>query len=529
MNETLKSLTRQLAEFWKKQSRKMKTVYISSIVGIILLSLVLAMVLNQSNLVVLYTGLDTAESNEIMARLSEMDIAATMDQNSTIYVPKESEASLKMQLSVEGYPKSALSYDIFTENTDFLTTDFEKSQYLIFQLQDRLQAAILYLNQISSAVVTLNIPDQDSYVLQDDKIAASASVLVKLKGGEELTSGQVKGIVQLVTKSVPGLETENVSLIDGEGNQLNSDDGGTGLDAVTRLELEKQADERIKAKINTILQPVFGADGYTVAVNSTLDFDQMISEEITYSPVVGNTGIVSKEDKTNEIQGGTATDAATGVAGTEANADVPTYETTTGAEGADYSNSTYSAEYLVNQIKKQIQNDGGSIKSLMVAVVIDQADMTAEQKTELTNMIAYAAGTTSENVALTNMAFAPVTPPEETVEPTGIGALIPAGMEWLLYVIGGAALLFIILIIIIILLVKKNSKKNKSSSAGSKHDNQNEAVMQTHELKPLEIIPGAIPLSETREQVLKKEIGDFSSNNPEIVAQLIRTWLKGDR
>jgi len=33
---------------------------------------------------------------------------------------------------------------------------------------------------------------------------------------------------------------------------------------------------------------------------------------------------------------------------------------------------------------------------------------------------------------------------------------------------------------------------------------------------------------ESKEQVLKKEIKEFSSSNPEIVAQLLRTWLKGD-
>ena len=32
----------------------------------------------------------------------------------------------------------------------------------------------------------------------------------------------------------------------------------------------------------------------------------------------------------------------------------------------------------------------------------------------------------------------------------------------------------------------------------------------------------------SRDALLKKEIRDFSTSNPEIVAQLIRTWMKGD-
>ena len=34
--------------------------------------------------------------------------------------------------------------------------------------------------------------------------------------------------------------------------------------------------------------------------------------------------------------------------------------------------------------------------------------------------------------------------------------------------------------------------------------------------------------TETREDVLKREIREFSKTNPEIVAQLIRNWMRGD-
>ena len=33
---------------------------------------------------------------------------------------------------------------------------------------------------------------------------------------------------------------------------------------------------------------------------------------------------------------------------------------------------------------------------------------------------------------------------------------------------------------------------------------------------------------ETREAILKREIREFSKTNPEIVAQLIRTWMRND-
>jgi flagellar biosynthesis/type III secretory pathway M-ring protein FliF/YscJ len=38
--------------------------------------------------------------------------------------------------------------------------------------------------------------------------------------------------------------------------------------------------------------------------------------------------------------------------------------------------------------------------------------------------------------------------------------------------------------------------------------------------------PGGIVFNETREQGLKKQIKELSSSNPDIVAQLLRTWIK---
>ena len=37
-----------------------------------------------------------------------------------------------------------------------------------------------------------------------------------------------------------------------------------------------------------------------------------------------------------------------------------------------------------------------------------------------------------------------------------------------------------------------------------------------------------IILNETKEQSMKKQIKDFSAGSPDIVAQLIRTWIKED-
>jgi flagellar biosynthesis/type III secretory pathway M-ring protein FliF/YscJ len=41
-------------------------------------------------------------------------------------------------------------------------------------------------------------------------------------------------------------------------------------------------------------------------------------------------------------------------------------------------------------------------------------------------------------------------------------------------------------------------------------------------------IQDGIKVQETEEQAIKKQLKDFTQTNPEIVSQLIRTWLKGE-
>ena len=41
-------------------------------------------------------------------------------------------------------------------------------------------------------------------------------------------------------------------------------------------------------------------------------------------------------------------------------------------------------------------------------------------------------------------------------------------------------------------------------------------------------IPDEIVLSETREQGLKRQVREFTAGNPEVVATLIRGWMKED-
>ena len=92
--------------------------------------------------------------------------------------------------------------------------------------------------------------------------------------------------------------------------------------------------------------------------------------------------------------------------------------------------------------------------------------------------------------------------------------------ELLIY--GGIALIAIsILLIILILVLRKRKKKKALDNAAITSDTDSSEYSWAD-------IQDGIKVQETEEQAIKKQLKDFTKTNPEIVSQLIRTWIKGD-
>ncbi len=502
----------RITQAFGKKNKKTKVAVITLIVAFFAVCVIAAVLMNSGEYVELYNGLSSSEAGEVAAQLSEMDTDFRVQSDGSILVPKEQESTLKMTLAEKGYPQSTLNYDIFTGNSSFMTTDYEKREYLLFQLQNRLQDAITTLDSIESAIVTISLPEEDSFVLQEDKTPATASVVLNLETGAELTSEQVKGIETLVSRSVPDLANENVVLVDGKGNILNdqvSDDADSS--GYTRLDLESTINQTLESKITKILEPVFGLGSIRVAVNASVEINKSVSEETTYTPTVEDGGVISKQSKTKSSG---STQTAEGTPGTDTNSEVPTYPQADDASGSQSNSESTDTEYLVNQLREQVEHDGYEIKDISAAVLVNSKELSEEQTQILREMVASSSGISVEKITLTNAEFAlgnssaSFGNEEEESDNRQILLYVGIGVGALLILIAG------------ILLVTKKSKKKED-------EEEEETGVYSPKIRArVEQMPGEIVLNETREQGLKKQIREFTSSSPEVVAQLIRTWLK---
>lgn len=520
LKERINNLKAKLLEINNKYSKKTKILVAAILVVIIVFAFVVAAILNNKSYETLYTNLNEQEASEIIAKLQEDGVADFKYKDGVILVPEKQVDQLRATLTVEGYPKSGMNYDVFKSNIDLMSTDFEKREFKIFDLQERLASTIRLFEGVKSATVQIAVGEDKKYVKETDKVDSSAVVTVIMKEGGSPTEEQVKGIQRLVARSVPGMTLENVSVIDGEGREVSASGDVTQSSATElKLRLEREIEDSVKAKLLGLLSAMYGEDNVRVVVKCSADVDKKISEIINYTPSTDdNKGVIDREVTGQEV----ITDGGQvgGIPGTETNATIPQYPNITVDGNQIYYNNARDYDYLVNQMKQQIQSDAGTQTDLTIAIAVDNNDLTAQRRADLMDLVAKGAGIdptiADQKIAIFNTEFY-----EEGEAPTTWNGLLDyiKNSKYGKFIVIGLVVLLLLLILIGVLLAKRKKKEIEEVLA-------EEEVLTEVEGEPL-IDINSEDVKPTREKELRDQIREFSDQNPEIAAQLIKSWLRG--
>ncbi|KNZ41756.1 flagellar basal-body MS-ring/collar protein FliF [Acetobacterium bakii] len=516
MNEKIKAFLNGIKEFWTGISKQTKGLIVGGLVVVLVGAIALTFLLNVKDYVPIFDDLSVEESTEILAQLKTMSADVKIDSTGAIMVPKEDESKIRMELATAGYPKNGLSYYVIKDNSNMLSTDYERKQYENMQLQERIGASIETLDGIKDAVVTISEPTENVFYLQETEMS-TASVIIHLYPGNTLTESQVLGIQNLVAKSVSGLAKDNIALSDGEGNDLISSTSELN-GSYSKIKLTREIENDIKKKVNDILDGPYEQSKYKISVTAIINTDSSIKESTVYtpSPDGDNSGVINEESAGFSINGGTATDG--GVAGTTTNSEVTTYAQGIIDSGGVITDTTGNKTYSVSQDKTQTEKKDPVLESVSIGIAIDDVNMNPTEKENLIQLVAFSAGVTPQSIAIRNFEFYAEEDNVEIDEENGITMqqlLIIAG------IVGGVLLLIVILIIVLV--AGKKKKKRKALGAGAQFEQ--EAMDELFgELAGKAELPDIQPVKDDK----KEKIKEFAKTNPEIAAQLFKSWLKND-
>ena len=293
MNEWLKKMIDKTKEFWKNSSIVKKVILIGIIVAIIGAIIVATNVSSKPTTVKLFNAAVTDETlrSQILDRISQENIEAFVSDDGYISVLDDKTArKMRSILVTEGLTPS--NVDIFEGfyNRSWSTTDKEQNIRLKNLITQNLKMHLESLSDISSANVTLVLPENELFA--SDQKPVSASVILNIKSSSNLANERKRllGIQKLILSAVEGLTAENLTISDMDGNVLNDFEGMADMDRVSVIErqqkLRRKLEAQLKADVLIALQKTKTEDRIR-DLNVTIDMDmsEKSNESTIYTPI----------------------------------------------------------------------------------------------------------------------------------------------------------------------------------------------------------------------------------------------------
>lgn len=329
--QDLKAHITKLKESVVNMPKKKKIIFGGGLGAIVLIAIVITVVLNvtASSQRVLYEGLEADEAAEVYTMLQEIGIEVQRDAQGNITVPAKDYDTALLKVAQEGYSSNSPTYGLFESHSGMTATEAENQQWILYQLQENLQKTLKNLSAVKDAIVNIDVPEQGSYVWEKDTSAGQSEAGVVLTLSEDLTPEQVTAIKNLVASSVPRLEPENVTVMNAETSeelQGNAEEQSTSQTAANNLEFEMQVQNQLEENVRRVLAPRYGASGVVAVAKVVIDYDKMMTEELTLQEKEGGGGYVTNFSEKYNLEGEVA---AGGIVGEENNTDIPqqAYET----------------------------------------------------------------------------------------------------------------------------------------------------------------------------------------------------------
>lgn len=337
---------------WEKVSLVQRALLVAIVLTFVIASGLLVHWARRPDMRMLYNELAPEEAGEITEKISEQGVAYELrNAGTSIYVPKEKVYQLRLDMAKEGLPTGGQSgYKIF-DNEKIGISPFVQSVNLKRALQEELAKSIQMIDGINHARIHIVSSEQTLFTSEAGK--TTASVILRLKPGYRLSSSNIAAITHLISGSVEGLTSGNVTVIDSQGRLLSSESdqtmaGGAG----TVQDYRERVEQNLEDKVEEMLTTVLGPGRAKVRIHAVVDMNSVSTVTEKLEPK----GVVTNEEIT--------TGSETGAVGTPVAGEAT-------ASGSLKKDETIITEYQIGKTVTQEVTLPGEIISLSVAAVVD--------------------------------------------------------------------------------------------------------------------------------------------------------------
>lgn len=517
MGEIVERIKNQLNSFWQETEKKKKIAIISGLIIALVAISSAIFFMTRTEYVVLYDNLSLKEAGAITASLDEQGILWKEGKDGTeISVPINMKDKAKIDLAMEGLPQEKYSFDQAFQDMDWTTTEYDKKQKLKYALENSLSKDIASIDGIEKSEVRLTIPEESGYVIKNDsKPTGSVYLTIDKKAG--IKQDAITGIQHLVANAVNGMNAMDVSIVGNDGQLLSEqENSGDAVDMSNQVVAQQAMQDKLDNSIRGFLENAFGRGKVDVRTSVKMNFDSEVENITEYeSPFEGGEEGIARSVEEMEESSINTTEGE--VPGVEPNAeDEPVDFVEVEGQNQEHNKSEKVTNYEINERNRQIKKEPGQIDSVTVAVLIDEntigEGLTDDKREEISNLIYAATGIRTEQVEVSAMAFGPAEDAETTPEEA-------PGIPLWIFALVGLGVLAIGAIVYVLYRKKKREEAEALALEEAKRMELEAKVDETMDYMEDDIEFG---VEKSRQ---KEQIGKFIDQKPEIIAQLLRTWI----
>ena len=531
----------QLRALWSGLTALQRVVLFGAAVGLVVAFAGVLLWAGSPEYAVLYSRLASDDAGEVVARLKADKVPYELrDGGATVVVPASQVHDLRLTLAGAGIPQGGVvGFEIF-DKSGFGMTDFAQKVNYTRALEGELTRTIRRIEGVEGARVHLVLPERRLF--EEQSAPATASVVLQMRGSRRLGAKQVQGVVHLVASSVEGLGPDHVTVVDNRGNVLYQQSGDeAGMLASTQLEFKRGYEKDVESRVRQMLEQVLGQGSAVVQVAAVFDFDRVQETSETFDP---QGAVVRSEERVSETaSGGSGPSGTPGVASNVGDAD----QAAGGGPGASSSNrETETVNYEVSKTTTRTEKGPGTLKRLSVAVAVDGTyrepregevgpdkvfvPRTAEALGQMRSLVEKAVGFDSargDAVEVTSIPFRPAEVPDTVAAGLGTELYLSLAKYGLAALLGLLLILFGVRPLVrwlthagqVTTVTEPTSvaEMERALAGGGPGDPG---------AGPAEVVFDETPSSEVmRRESLKKRLTEMVVEEPQVAAQLLRSWM----
>ncbi|GAB3241686.1 flagellar basal-body MS-ring/collar protein FliF [Kineosporia babensis] len=524
-----KTITTKARTFADGFTTGQRAVVIVAVLGLLLGAFALSRYLSQPDWAPLYGGLSGEDASAITEQLDSSGVPYQLADNGTaILVPQEQVYSTRIDLAAAGLTGgtdgNGPGWELLDEQ-GITATEFQQNVAYQRALSGELSKTLKAMSGVEDAVVQLAIPEQSVFSEEED--TPTASVLLKLKPGTELTDGQVQSVTQLVAGSVANLSPDDVTVTDQSGELLSGSGGGVGGSATDAGATDTQRaafEARMNKAVEDVLNMVVGPNNSKVQVNATLNFDETQTTSKNYNQEDPPPQPLEEATVSEEYSGSGANNGGT------LGQQVPTPLASAGGNGT-YNREQSTVNNAVNETISKVNQAPGKVERMTAAVVLNSGapnTITPGQASQLvTNALGLdpARGDTVQVNVLpfdTSAATAAQKALDEAASKERTAGYISLAKQ--------VALALLIIIAAIVFLIRRRRKQQELEEEEARIEATASDLPEGYVMQQQQAIGDTQQLALAREADLSRdrmrdEVSAMVDNQPDDVAAMLQGWL----